>query len=75
MTALTPIASITIGNRHRRDMGDLRALASSIADVGLLHPIVVTPDGMLIAGERRLAACKLLGWTEIPATVRSGPNG
>ena len=75
MTALTPIASITIGDRHRRDMGDLRALASSIADVGLLHPIVVTPDGMLIAGERRLAACKLLGWTEIPATVRSGPNG
>jgi ParB/RepB/Spo0J family partition protein len=45
------------------------ALATSIAEVGLLHPIVVNPAGKLIAGERRLAAAKLLGWNEIPTTI------
>jgi hypothetical protein len=30
---------------------------------------VVRPDGRLIAGERRLAACKKLGWTSVPVTV------
>jgi ParB-like nuclease domain len=28
----------------------------------LLHPVVVKPDGKLVAGERRLRAAKLLGW-------------
>jgi len=64
-----PLDSIRIGERHRKDMGDLDALARSIAEVGLLHPVVVTPDGTLIAGERRLTACRQLGWAEIPVTV------
>lgn len=63
------IADIRIGERHRKDLGDVASLAKSIADIGLLHPVVITPDGTLIAGERRIAACKLLGWQEIPATV------
>lgn len=68
MTDTHAISSIKIGTRHRRDMGDLDALATSIREVGLLHPIVVRKDGMLIAGERRLNACVKLGWTEIPIT-------
>ena len=63
------IEQIQIGYRYRKDLGDLRALADSISDVGLLHPIVVTPEGRLIAGQRRLEACQLLGWTEVPVTV------
>jgi ParB family chromosome partitioning protein len=63
------ISDIRIGERHRKDLGDIASLAKSIADIGLLHPVVVTPDGTLIAGARRVAACKLLGWQEIPATV------
>jgi ParB-like chromosome segregation protein Spo0J len=50
-------------------MGDKDALAESIAEVGLLHPIVVRTDNTLIAGERRLEACKALGWSTIPATM------
>jgi ParB family chromosome partitioning protein len=65
MSQVRPISSIAVGTRHRRDMGDVDGLARSIADVGLLHPIVVTPDGKLIAGERRLAACRQLGWADI----------
>ncbi len=63
------IDAIRIGNRHRKDLGDLGSLTRSIADVGLLHPVVVRPDGMLIAGERRIAACRALGWADVPVTT------
>ena len=55
--------------RSRKDMGDIDSLAASIQDVGLLHPVVVTPENVLIAGERRLLAVKQLGWTTVPVTV------
>src|SRR6266571_452215 len=64
-----PISSIRIGERHRKDLGDLTSLADSIASVGLLHPVVITPQGELIAGARRLAACQRLGWQDIPVTA------
>lgn len=64
-----PIDQIRIENRSRRDPGDIQALANSIAQVGLLHPPVVTTDFRLVAGERRLAALRLLGWAETPANV------
>ncbi len=63
------IGDIQIGFRYRKDLGDLRSLADSIGEVGLLHPVVVTPEGRLIAGQRRLEACRALGWAEIPVTI------
>src|SRR6266849_2299040 len=63
------IDQIQVGFRYRKDLGDVRGLADSIREVGLLHPVVVTPEGSLIAGQRRLEACRLLGWTEVPVTV------
>lgn len=48
--------SIRIGTRHRREIGGLESLADSIARIGLLHPIVVTRQGELVAGQRRLEA-------------------
>lgn len=63
------ISGIKIGSRHRKAQGDIKALAASIADVGLLHPIVLVPGGKLIVGYRRLLAVKQLGWTEVPAVV------
>src|SRR5581483_5313769 len=63
------IDQIQVGYRYRKDLGDLRGLVESIAEVGLLHPVVVTPEGRLIAGQRRLEACRQLGWTEVPVTV------
>jgi DNA methylase/ParB/Sulfiredoxin domain len=67
--AMIEISSIDVGDRHRRHMGDIAALAESIADIGLLHPIVIRPDGVLIAGERRLRAFRHLKRTMISATV------
>lgn len=46
-----PIADIIIGNRQRRDLGDIEALAASIEDIGLPHPVVLTPQRELISGE------------------------
>ena len=69
VTARMHIDQIQIGYRYRKDLGDLRTLADSIAEVGLLHPVVVTPEGRLIAGQRRLEACRMAGWTEIPVTI------
>jgi ParB-like nuclease domain len=63
------ISDIKIGNRARKDMGDIAGLAASIADVGLLHPVVISKTGELIAGERRIRAFELLGKTKIPVTV------
>lgn len=55
----------------------LDELARSINESGLLQPIVVRPTihdnkdkFLVIAGERRLRACRSLGWEEIPAVVR-----
>jgi hypothetical protein len=58
-----PIHAIVVGPRHRRDLGDTGEVIRRIAAIGLSHPIVLTPDTKLIAGERRLAACKQLSWT------------
>jgi ParB family chromosome partitioning protein len=69
MTELRRVTDIVIGERHRRDLGDIDALARSIGDVGLLHPVVVRPDGTLIAGERRLRAAQRLGWNEIAVSI------
>jgi len=67
--ASLPINEITVGERHRRALGDIAGLAASIAEVGLLQPIAVTFDGHLIAGERRLRAVEMLGWKTIPYTL------
>jgi len=69
------ISEIKIGQRSRADLGDISSLAASIESVGLLHPIVVTKDGTLIAGARRIAAFTALGKKEIPVVVVNSISG
>jgi N6-adenosine-specific RNA methylase IME4/ParB-like chromosome segregation protein Spo0J len=69
-----PITDIVIGPRHRKHLGDIEGFAARIKAVGLLHPVVVTPDRDLVAGERRILACSLLGWTEIPVRIIDPPD-
>lgn len=60
--------------RTRFDDESLTSLSESIAEVGVLQPIVVreTETGyVLVAGERRLRAAKRAGLNEIPSVVRS----
>ncbi len=63
--------SITVGKRHRTDLGDIPALAESIRNEGLLQPITVTPDGALVCGRRRLEALRFLGQRSTNVWVRS----
>jgi ParB/RepB/Spo0J family partition protein len=71
-----PISQIIPGKNDRTifDESGLRELADNIKEHGLIQPITVrsSKDGKhfeIIAGERRLRACKLLGWQTIPAIV------
>jgi 16S rRNA G966 N2-methylase RsmD len=63
------ILHIKIGDRFRKDLGDIDTLCKSIQDIGLLQPIGITEENKLVYGARRLEACKKLGWTEIPVNV------
>ncbi len=48
-------------------------LTQSIKTYGLLHPIIVRRAGrayQIVAGERRVIACRNLGWKTIPAIVK-----
>lgn len=66
-----PIEAIRVEGRFRHDLGDIASLAASIDELGLLHPIVVTPEHRLIAGDRRLHAMRKLGRTHVPVRVTS----
>jgi len=65
-----PCEQIQVGERHRKEMGDLEGLAASIAREGLLQPVGITEDFRLVFGQRRLVAMQdILKWPTIPARV------
>lgn len=73
-----PVSSIVPNSRQPRmqfDDSTLAELAASIREFGVLQPLIVRPVGEdryeLIAGERRLRACKMAGLSEVPVVVRS----
>ena len=78
-----PTAAIRPNARQPRkdfDATSITELANSIRSAGLLQPVVVRPvlgeksAYELIAGERRLRACRQLGWSEIPAIVTNATD-
>ena len=64
-----PLTRIDVSGVFRHDLGDLDPLADSMADLGLLTPVVVTRDGLLICGTRRVAAAHQLGWEAVPVWI------
>ncbi len=59
--------------RSSMDSEQLRGLAASIRENGVLQPLLVQADGdgyRLIAGHRRLEAARLAGLDEVPIVVR-----
>lgn len=66
---LVDISKIVVTDRIRKDFGDISELANDIAKNGLIEPIAVDKDMVLIAGERRLRACQSLGMTQIPIHI------
>jgi ParB family chromosome partitioning protein len=60
-------------DQPRQVMGDLSELMASIAEKGILEPLVVRPRGdrfQIVAGERRYHAAVQVGLRELPVVVR-----
>ena len=55
---------------------ELVELKESIVENGLIQPLIVSKDEnggfLLIAGERRLRACKLAGIEQVPVVIKNG---
>ncbi|HVH27308.1 MAG TPA: ParB/RepB/Spo0J family partition protein [Vicinamibacterales bacterium] len=71
---LVPIEQVDPNpNQPRQVMGDLSELIASIAEKGILEPLVVRPRGdrfQIVAGERRYQAAVQVGLRDIPVVVR-----
>jgi ParB-like chromosome segregation protein Spo0J len=52
--------------RREVDPKRIEELADSISRIGLIHFPVITRDHILVSGETRLEALKLLGWDKAP---------
>lgn len=68
------LSKLFIGRTNvRKSVGDVRELADSIREMGVLEPVLARPVGSryeLIIGSRRFAAAKDAGLKRIPAIVR-----
>jgi ParB family chromosome partitioning protein len=65
-------------NQPRQVMGDLSELMASVAEKGVIEPLIVRQRGgryQIIAGERRYHAAVQVGLREIPVVVREGDDG
>jgi ParB family chromosome partitioning protein len=70
-----PVSEIQPDPRNREyfpplNQEELDYLAKSIGDHGLINPITITPDNVIIAGEQRWRACVQLGLNEVPVIIR-----
>lgn len=66
-----PTDSIRVGYRLRKDLGNLEELVDSIRRMGILEPLVITPDGTLVCGARRLAAARIAELRFVKVTVNA----
>jgi len=64
-----PINDIKVRKRIRKELGDVGALAESLKRYGQISPILISKKNILIAGQRRLEAAKILGWRSINAII------
>jgi ParB family transcriptional regulator, chromosome partitioning protein len=64
-------------NQPRQVMGDLSELIASIAEKGIIEPLVVRVRGdrfQIIAGERRYQAATQIGLRELPVVIREADD-
>ncbi|TFH42237.1 MAG: chromosome partitioning protein ParB [Chrysiogenales bacterium] len=63
------IIDIKVRRRVRKGSGDISDLVESIRCHGLLNPVTVTEKLELVAGFRRIKACRALGMEEIECRI------
>ncbi len=66
-----PIESLAAysNNPRKHPERQLIKLTSSIAEFGFVMPVLIDDDGVIIAGEARVAAAKRLGIAELPVII------
>ena len=64
---LVPLSSLTLDpvNARRHPERNMEAIKGSLARFGQQKPIVVTPGGVVVAGNGTLIAARALGWADI----------
>lgn len=66
-----PISKLTPDPQNARahDKRNLDAIATSLEKFGQRKPIVITPEGIILAGNGTVQAAKQLGWKEVAVSV------
>jgi DNA modification methylase len=59
-------------NARLHTAADVKIIAASIRKFGFTNPILIGPDGTIIAGHGRVLAAKLLSLTEVPVMIAEG---
>ena len=60
-------------NARTHPKRQVEQIAASIREFGFANPILIDPDGAIIAGHGRLLAAKALGLAEVPTIVLPHP--
>lgn len=58
------VNKIVVKDRYRKKLTGIKELAKNIDETGLLHPIVINKQKILVCGRRRLEALKFNGITD-----------
>ena len=64
-------------DQPRQTMGDLSDLMASVAEKGIIEPLIVRQRGrrfQIVAGERRYQAAVQVGLSEVPVVIRDADN-
>lgn len=72
MSLLDP-DTIKVGDRIRTTLPQMDELVASVRAHGVIQPIAITPERQLLAGARRLEACRILG-VKVPVRFMAGVN-
>ena len=68
------LSEITLGERARKEYGDVDGLGESMKRLGQIQPIVIDEDNTIRAGGRRYTAAILIGWEEIDCVYMKDLN-
>jgi len=63
------ISKIKLKKRIRKDIGDVSSLTNSLKKYGLINPIIINSNYILLSGYRRLLAAKKLKWKTINVRI------
>lgn len=64
------LSDIVVGERFRKDLGNIDELTESIKEKGILQPITLDTEFNLLAGGRRYAAATAAELATVPALIR-----